>query len=132
MNKRQRLHALHLAAALVLAYPYSAMVHAANVTTCTAIKMCYCSNADFKAAIDEKVAYFRAAMAEQRAKGRAVGYLSIPLSTVGGGYFNVNREVAAKAKHDLERPRHGSSIPPRRRPIFRPSTVCARRRATIS
>ena len=27
------------------------------------------------------------------AKGKAVGYMSIPLSTLGGGVFGVNREV---------------------------------------
>ena len=80
----------------------AACSHAANVTECTAVKMCYCVNADFKAAVDEKVAYFRAAIAEQRAKGKAIGYMSIPLSTVGGSYFNVNREVAAKAKQRIE------------------------------
>src|SRR5947209_6875723 len=90
--------ALLLATSIVLATHASA----ANVTACTAVKICYCVNSDFKAAVDEKVAYFRNAIAEQRAKGKAVGYLSIPLSTVGGGYFNVNREVAAKAKQRIE------------------------------
>ena len=77
-------------------------VHAANVTECTAVSLCYCVSADFKPAIQEKVDYFRNLIAEQRAKGKAVGYMSIPLSTVGGGYFGVNREVAQSAKERIE------------------------------
>ncbi len=37
-------------------------------------------------------------IAEQRRAGKAVGYLSIPLTSTGGGNFNVNREVAESAK----------------------------------
>jgi hypothetical protein len=36
-----------------------------------------------------------------------IGYLSIPLSTVGGSYFGVNREVAQQTKDRIER-RFGS------------------------
>src|SRR5437762_2383772 len=72
----------------------SGVVHAANATECTAVNVCYCFNTDFRAAIQEKVDYYRNLLAAERAKGKAVGYMSIPLSTVGGGYFNVNREVA--------------------------------------
>jgi hypothetical protein len=86
----------------VVALGGTAPAQAANVTECTAVKMCYCTNGDFRAAIDEKVAYFRKTIAEERAKGKAIGYLSIPLSTVGGSYFNVNREVAEKAKQRIE------------------------------
>jgi hypothetical protein len=71
-------------------------------TECTQIKLCYCVNTEFMNLINEKVATFRKAMAEQRAQGKAVGYLSIPLSTAAGGYFNVNAEVAAAAKARVE------------------------------
>jgi hypothetical protein len=67
---------------------------AAPVTQCTVVGACYCVNSDFKAAVDEKVAFYRSTIAAERAKGRAIGYLSVPLSTAGGGYFGVNREVA--------------------------------------
>src|SRR5438105_4624427 len=75
---------------------------AANVTACTTIAMCYCVNPDFAQAVDEKVTYFRKQIADQRANGKAIGYLSIPLSTAGGGYFGVNREVAATVKERIE------------------------------
>jgi len=75
---------------------------AAAVTECTKVGLCYCVNPDFAPAIAEKVMYFRGLLAEQRAKGKATGYMSIPLSTVGGSYFDVNREVAQQAKERIE------------------------------
>ena len=75
---------------------------AANATECTPSGVCYCVNADFKAAVAEKVDFYRKAIAAERAKGKAVGYMSVPLSTTGGGYFNVNREVAARIKERVE------------------------------
>ena len=87
-------------AVLVASVPGTA--RAAPATECTRVGTCYCINSDFRQAIADKVAYFRGVIAEQRAKGRAVGYLSIPLSTAGGGFFNVNREVAEKAKQRIE------------------------------
>ena len=76
--------------------------HAATATECTGVGLCYCVNVDFRPAIAEKVTYFRNLLAEQRAKGKATGYMSIPLSTVGGSYFGVNREVAQQAKERIE------------------------------
>jgi hypothetical protein len=75
---------------------------AATATECTKVGLCYCLNTDFGPAIAEKVAYFRGLLAEQRAKGRATGYMSIPLSSVGGSYFGVNRDVAQQAKERIE------------------------------
>lgn len=75
---------------------------AANATECTASSLCYCVNADFKPAIDEKVAYFRKLIAAEKAKGKAVGYLSIPLSSAGGANFGVNRDVAQAVKERAE------------------------------
>jgi hypothetical protein len=75
---------------------------AANATECTGVGLCYCINADFRAAIAEKVDYFRKAIADQKAKGKAVGYMSVPLSTAGGAYFGVNRDVAEKVKERVE------------------------------
>ncbi len=80
----------------------SGTAHAAPATECATSGICFCINDDFRPAIAEKVAYYRTAIAEQRAKGKAIGYLSIPLSTAGGGYFNLNREVADKAKQRIE------------------------------
>jgi len=42
-------------------------------------------------------------LAEQRSAGKAIGYMSIPLSTAGGSYFGVNAEVAAKTKAGVEK-----------------------------
>ncbi len=75
---------------------------AARTTECTKLKLCYCVNDDFKPLIEEKVKFFRAAIAEQKAKGKAVGYISVPLSTLGGGYFDVNAEVSLVAKKRVE------------------------------
>jgi len=93
------------AAALVFAFTLAACVapaYAANATQCTLTGLCYCSNADFGAAIAEKVAYYRTTIAAERAKGKAIGYLSVPLSTVAGAEFGVNREVARRTKERIE------------------------------
>ena len=82
------------AAALVA--PSSAQ--AARATECTAINICYCVEQDLKGAIDTNVSKVRQAIAEQKSAGKAVGYLSIPISTVGGAYYWVNVDVAAKTK----------------------------------
>ncbi|HEY5863915.1 MAG TPA: hypothetical protein VIX61_12540 [Casimicrobiaceae bacterium] len=92
--------ALSLAAAVSMFAPAAAI--AANVTECTGVAVCYCINGDFKDAIAEKVDYYRKAIAAERAKGKAIGYMSVPLSSTGGGYFNVNREVAEKIKERVE------------------------------
>ena len=76
--------------------------YAAKTTECTQLKLCYCVNDDFKPLIEAKVKFFRAAIAEQKAKGKAVGYISVPLSTLGGGYFDVNAEVSLAAKKRVE------------------------------
>ncbi|MGH6815234.1 MAG: hypothetical protein ACREC6_05995 [Hyphomicrobiaceae bacterium] len=76
---------------------------AAKSTECTKIAFCYCVNGELKPAIEQKIAHFREIIAAQRKAGKAVGYMSVPLSTVGGSYFNVNMEVAAGAKTALEK-----------------------------
>src|SRR5262245_42910143 len=75
---------------------------AAKSTECTKIAVCYCVDNDLKAVIDAKVASFRQMLAAERSAGKAVGYMSVPLSTIGGGFFNVNMEVAAGAKAHIE------------------------------
>ncbi len=84
------------------------VAQAANATECTGVGACYCVNEDFRAAVADKVDYFRKAIAAERAKGKAIGYMSVPLSTTGGSYFNVNREVAEKVKERVEA-RYGAS-----------------------
>ena len=52
--------------------------------------------------IDANVAKLRQRIAEEKSKGKTIGFLSIPLSTAGGGYFNVNKEIVAQAKARIE------------------------------
>lgn len=76
---------------------------AAKVNDCAKVGVCYCYNDEHRAAIDGKIEKFRALMAEQRKAGKAVLYLSVPLTTAGGGNFGVNREVAAATKRAIEK-----------------------------
>ena len=76
---------------------------AAKATECTKLGICYCVNDELKATIQSKVERFRQTIAEQRKAGKAVGYLSVPLTSGGGGNFNVNKEVAENARTALEK-----------------------------
>ena len=80
-----------------------AVALAAKVTECTKIGVCYCVNDELKPVIAAKVDRFRAVIAEQRKAGKAVGYLSVPLSSAGGGNFDINTEVAMSAKDAIEK-----------------------------
>ena len=94
------------ALALVLAAVLAAqprVAHAAKVSECTKIGICYCVNDELKATITAKVERFRQILAEQRKAGKAVGYLSVPLTSAGGGNFNINKEVAESAKAAIEK-----------------------------
>jgi S1/P1 Nuclease len=77
-------------------------VPAEKVTECTVVNICYCVTAANRDAITANVARVRQRIADQRATGKMIGYLSIPLSTTGGGYFGVNREVAQQTKDWIE------------------------------
>jgi len=77
--------------------------HAAKSTECAKIGICYCVNEDLKPTIGSKVERFRQTIAEQRKTGKVVGYLSVPLTSTGGGNFNVNKEVAESAKAAIEK-----------------------------
>jgi len=90
-----------LVVAVLAASPAAAQ--GAKSTECTKIGLCYCVSADLKATIDAKVALFRQVAADQRKAGRAVGYLSVPLSPTGGGYMKLNMEVAEAAKAAIEK-----------------------------
>ncbi|WP_161497293.1 S1/P1 nuclease [Bradyrhizobium nitroreducens] len=79
-----------------------------KTTACTLTGVCYCVTAANRDAITANVARVRQLLADQRAAGRMTGYLSIPLSTLGGGYFGVNRDVAQRTKERIEQ-RFGSS-----------------------
>ena len=59
--------------------------------------------------IDARIARLRELATEQRKAGKAIGYLSVPLSPTGGGYMKLNREVADSAKAAIEK-RFGSDF----------------------
>jgi hypothetical protein len=91
-----------LVAPIIAAFSVPNAALAAKITECTEIKLCYCVNEELKPLIDEKIKRYRGQIAEARAAGKAVGYLSLPLSTLGGGYFNVNAEVGSATKQRVE------------------------------
>nr|WP_244422915.1 hypothetical protein [Bradyrhizobium sp. ORS 278] len=85
-----------LATAAVMTISAPARAASEPVTACTALDICYCVHPEFKDAIAANVARVRALLADQRAQGKAIGYLSVPLSAAGGGSFVVNTAIAAK------------------------------------
>ena len=88
---------LIVAAALFAMLPFGIARAASDpVTACTALDICYCVHPEFQNAIAANVARVRKLLAEQREQGKAIGYLSVPLSPAGGGAFAVNTAIAAK------------------------------------
>jgi len=75
----------------------------AKATECTKIGTCYCVNEELKPAITARVERFRQLIAEQRKAGKAIGYMSLPLTSTGGGNFDINREVAFSVKAAVEK-----------------------------
>jgi hypothetical protein len=73
-----------------------------RVTECTVGMFCYCVNADLKDAIAKEVDYVRSLIVRQKQQGKAIGYMSIPLSSIEGSYFPVNARVASEVKEHVE------------------------------
>jgi hypothetical protein len=69
---------------------------------CSLNALCYCVQNDLKNTVAFRVDEIRARIAGQRQQGKAIGYLSIPISTVAGSYFGVNVKVAARTKERVE------------------------------
>jgi hypothetical protein len=92
-----------LAAAALAAGGGAGDAAAAKATECTRVGICYCVNDELKPAIAARVDRFRQLIAEQRKAGKSVGYMSLPLTSTGGGNFDVNREVAESAKAAVEK-----------------------------
>jgi len=80
---------------------------AAKATECSRIGLCYCVNDEVEPAIAQRVERFRDRIAAERKAGKAVGYLSVPLSPAGGGNFGVNRDVAESIRAAIEK-RYGA------------------------
>ena len=72
-----------------------------TVTACTALDICYCINPDYRAAIAANVARVRQLLADNHARGKAIGYLSVPLSPAGGGSYMINSEIATKTAEQV-------------------------------
>jgi hypothetical protein len=51
---------------------------------CSLNALCYCVQNDLKNTVATRVDEIRARIAGQRQQGKAIGYLSIPISTVAG------------------------------------------------
>ena len=83
--------------------PPATEAFAQKASECTKIEICYCVNTGVKAAIDKNVAFFREQIAAQRKAGKAIGYMSVPLSSAGGGVYHINAEVAASVKTVVEK-----------------------------
>jgi len=76
---------------------------AGRVTACTIDHICYCVARSLEDSIDKDVAVVRADIRSARTQGKAIGYLSVPLSSVGGAYFKLNAAFAKDMKDRLEK-----------------------------
>jgi hypothetical protein len=86
----------------VVTVAVSAHAQAASVTACTALDICYCVNTDYLGAINANVPRVRQLIADNKAKGKAIGYLSVPLSPAGGGSSEINSEAAEWIASEVE------------------------------
>ena len=69
---------------------------------CSPNALCYCVQNELKTTVATRVDEIRARISAQRQQGKAIGYLSTPISTVAGSYFGVNIKVAAQTKERVE------------------------------
>ena len=82
---------IRLLSLVALVVPIGMTALAAPATECTKIGICYCVNDDHKQAVMRNVERLRAIVVEQRKAGKSVGYLSVPLTSAGGGNFDLNK-----------------------------------------
>jgi hypothetical protein len=89
-----------LGAACVLATDaFVSTAHAEDAprqTACTRLDFCYCVKPELLPAIADNIAKVRKTIADKKAEGKEIGYLSIPLSPAGGGSYAINSEAAGK------------------------------------
>lgn len=74
---------------------------ATQITACTKLDLCYCVNTDYRDAISNNVARVRQLIADNKTAGKAIGYLSVPVSPAGGGSFAINVEAATKTADNV-------------------------------
>jgi hypothetical protein len=99
------MRSLNLAGMIVAMTPMMATGSAAGAqlsTECSPNGFCYCVTDDLKSAIAARVEAIRARIGAQRQQGKAIGYLSIPISTLAGAYMGVNTQIAAGTKARVE------------------------------
>jgi hypothetical protein len=87
--------------AVALAFT-AGVARAEQVTECTTDAFCYCVRTELRGIIQQHVTDIRARISVEKAKGKAVGYLSIPISTVGGSYYGENTKIAGEIKERVE------------------------------
>ena len=78
-------------------------VQAERVPKTTVVGSVYMVEPAFEPVLQETIARLRALISEQRAQGKLIGFVSIPLSTRGGGYRDINTEVSEQIKNKLEK-----------------------------
>src|ERR1043166_9140890 len=89
-----------IAALVLLAWPTAASA-GDKFTACTRLDICYCVNSDYRDAVSANVTRVRQLIATRKAEGKAIGYLSIPLSPAGGGSFTLNSRIAGKRAENV-------------------------------
>jgi hypothetical protein len=94
--------AVALAVLVVGVAPRSWAAPATTVTSCSKNGFCYCVKQSLVDAIGRKLSEIRKTVGLQKQAGKAIGYLSVPISTVGGSYIGVNLKVAAEIKERVE------------------------------
>lgn len=97
---KMRLLSLTMLAALAATGTTTA--RADTATECTLDKFCYCVDVALKGVIEQQVTMIRDMIAKQKAQGKAIGYMSIPISTIAGSYYGVNVKVGAWVKERVE------------------------------
>jgi hypothetical protein len=89
-------------AVMTLALPVPQASGAGTLATaCTRLDICYCVNSEYRDAINDNVKRVRKLIADNKAQGKSIGYLSIPLSPAGGGSFALNTKIAEKVAQNV-------------------------------
>ncbi len=73
------------------------------VLRCAPVGFCFCVRPAFEKSIAENVSKFRSRISQERKAGKYVAYMSVPLSSINGGNFGINRDVAGFTKSRLEK-----------------------------
>jgi hypothetical protein len=97
----KRLYIAPVLAAAALSISSGAVKAGMMTTACSRLDLCYCVNSDYRDAIDDNVKRVRKLIADNKALGKSIGYLSIPLSPAGGGSFTLNSKIAEKVTQNV-------------------------------